>query len=177
VGASWDVTLDPAASWIRDDTGLFVPLDLKDGVITIIDPTAPMILEAGGDNVEPGQLAMLSIETAEPVALSEAILGLRYDPALADDVPVVDVRSKVTGVRFWTDVSQPGLVRVRVVPDDPSRWNLVPGPLADISFHVPLTAPWGLVSPVTIDPVITKLRSASGVRIPLQLEPGDIEIR
>jgi hypothetical protein len=176
VGTTFPIRVDPAASWLRSDTGAPLVVDPKPGQLTVIPPASRLAVLAEGDNIAPGEDARLSIETLEPIPLTGGDLTLRYNPAMAAGVPIVTTRSRSTDLITTTDLSQPGWIRVHVEAVDP-LWNWVPGPLVEVVIPTRAGVPVGTVAPIWIDRASTQLFGASGQPVPLALFPGDVEFR
>ncbi len=167
-GATIELVLDPANTFLIDDAGQPVPLRLRDGILTVLPAAAPLSLTADGDELLPGDVALLAVETSEIFPLSSAELAFRYDPEIATGPPQVTHEDRYGTATLDLDLSTPGLILASLVSADGSL-NEIPGQLVSILLPTSPTIPLGTLSPVSLDPALTTLRDLQGQPVPLTL--------
>ncbi len=174
-GQEFELELDLADTFVFDADGQPISLVPRSGALEIRAPGDPYELSAEGDDVGPGEVAVLGVETSELFEIGSGQVVLRYDPDLAGGLPTVVMDPRHGSASFNVDDSVPGRVWVDFVSADASL-NQVPGQL--ISVHLPIAtdAPIGNQSLVSLDPLLTQLQDPQGMAIQLALANDVLEI-
>jgi hypothetical protein len=149
-----------------------VELDPRPAVLTIRNPSAPYAIEAEGDEVEPGEVAELGVQTFEPFQIKSGQMVMRWNPAVAAGPPTVAMDQRF-GKSTFTVVRRRGLLIVRFQSPDASL-NTVPGTFISVSLPTTAGAAFGTTSPFTIDTTRSFLLNRRGGRIPLRFEQGSV---
>jgi hypothetical protein len=172
----FDLQVDPSLTSLADENGRPIPVTPRAGRLTIRAPSAPMAVEAEGAEVRPGELAVLGVETFEPIPLAGGQVLLRWDPRFLGGTPAVRMDPRYGRSTFRVDRLRRGVMRVAFQSPDRSL-NTVPGQIVAIDVPTPANGPVGLRAPVTLDPNESFLLSAQGRRIRLKIENGVLEFR
>lgn len=174
-GEEFDLEIDLGATVLIEAGGGSIPLELRAGVLTIRSAGAPQQLAAEGDEVAPGSVAVLGVETREPFAVGGGQAAFTYDPAFAAGPPVVAMDPRYGDSTFTTDTSVAG--RVVVTFQSPGgTLNTVPGAFISIDLPTSAALPPGSVSTVALDPSATYLEDPQGQAIPVELAEGVLEL-
>lgn len=173
-GVSVNLDLGPAETELIDAEGQTVPLEIRPGVLRIRSPQEPRALLADGDDIEPGEVADLGIETLEPFAVSSGRVVAYYDPAIAAGPPEVRFDQRLGHVSFHARVGTPGVVVVEFESPD-SSLNRIPGRLMTIRLPTATEVAPGTTSPWQLDPRETYLESKGLGRPELRLVNDVIE--
>lgn len=175
-GQTYDLSFDSAVTSLTDGSGQPVTLDPRPGTLTVRAPSAPFLVEAEGDEVEPGETAELGVETYEPFQVSGGRITLRYALRVAGGPPVVRLDPRYGRASFTVNTSQPGRLVVDFKSPD-SSFNTVPGSIIGVTLPISGAAAIGANTKVTLDPAGTWLLNRKGKKIKLRLEGGDLEVR
>lgn len=175
-GQEFDLEIDPAQTNLVDEAGRPVTIEPRGATLTVRAKSAPLALEAEGDEVEPGETAELGVQTAEPFPISSGQVALRYDARLAGGPPVVRMDPRYGRATFTVDRSTPGLLVVRFQSPDKSL-NTVPGTFVAVDLPTSASAAIGATSRVTLDPARTWLVGVRGRKLKLKLENDSLEMR
>ena len=167
-----DVNLDLANTFLVDENGDPVPVQLRGGELEILAATDPLELSAAGGRVRPGDVAFLGVETKEVLELGSGVVGFRYDPAIAAQPPTVSVDPRYGMAILDVDSSEPGLTVVSFTSPNGSL-NQVPGSILSVNLLTKPGVPLGTVSPVFLDPSITAIKDAALQPVALALA-GDV---
>ncbi|HEX2224606.1 MAG TPA: hypothetical protein VHN15_10410 [Thermoanaerobaculia bacterium] len=171
-GQQFDIQVDPAVTSLFEAGGQAVVLDPRPAVLTIRNPRAPYAIEAEGDEVEPGEVAELGVQTFEPFQVAGGQMVMRWNPAVAPGTPTVTMDPRF-GKSTSTVTRRRGLLIVRFQSPDASL-NTVPGTFISVALPTAPGAAIGTTSPFTIDTTRSFLLNRRGVRIPLRYEQGSI---
>lgn len=171
-GQQYTITVDPALTSLVDGGGRPILVEPIDAVLTVRAPAAPLAVAAEGDEVEPGEMAELGVQTFEPFRVSSGRVTLRFDPAAAGGAPVVRMDPRYGNATFTVSRRPGGLVVDFQSPD--RTLNLVPGTIVAVDLPTRASAAIGTASPVTLDPAGTWLRNPRGRKLRLKLEPGSL---
>jgi hypothetical protein len=176
-GTVIDLDLDAAGTFLIDDRGEPVTVEVEPGVLLVRAIGGPRRVAADGDKVDPGETAELGVETFESFALAGGHVVLHYDPALAAGPPVVRFDRRYGRSSFTADVSTPGTIVVHFEAIEGSL-NRIPGAFIQVSLPISPAAPRGTRSPLAIDRELSWL-VPFGINgeLPLQFVDGEIEIR
>ena len=155
-----EVTLDVANTFLLDEQGDPVPIEPRSGEVEVLATTAPMELVAAGEEVRPGGIALLAVETKEFLHLGSGTVGFRYDPAIAAGPPTVSVDPRHGAAVLDVDTSEPGLAIISFTSPDGSL-NQVPGPIFQVDLPTVSGVPLGTLSPLSLDPEIMALKNAA----------------
>lgn len=172
-GQQYTIELDPALTSLVDGGGKPIAVEPVNAVLTVRAPSAPLSVEAEGDDVEPGETAELGVETFEPFAISGGRITLRYNPAVASGPAAVRMDPRYGKATFTVDRSKPGVLVVDF--NSPNRTlNTVPGTIVAVDLPTLASAAIGTESPVTLVPAGTWLLNAKGRKLKLKLESGSL---
>ena len=174
-GWAFALDLDLAETFLIDAQGQSVPLEPRGGVLTVRAPGAPYELAAEGDNVAGGAVAALGVDTSEVFAIGGGQMALRWDPAVAAGPPAVSMDPRHGHAVFDVDLDLPGRALVTFTSPDGSL-NEVPGKIVSIDLPIAASAPPGSSYPVTLDPLLTRLRDPGGSPIPIALIADVLEL-
>jgi hypothetical protein len=175
-GEELDLQIDPAVTSLIDGQGQAVVIDPRAGVLTVRAPGSPFAVEAEGDEVEPGEVAELGVQTFEPFPVSGGRVTLRYAPRLAAGPPVVRMDPRYGRSTFTVSRPRAGILVVNFQSPDKSL-NTVPGTIVAVSLPIKASAAIGASAPVTLDSAGTWLLSRKGRKLALKLEAGTLAIR
>lgn len=171
-GQEFDIQIDPSVTTLFDGAGQPVELDPRPAVLTVRRPSDPFLVEAEGDEVEPGETAELGVQTFEPFPVSGGQMVLRWNPAVAAGPPVVRMDPRF-GKSTFNVTRRRGMLIVRFQSPD-GTLNTVPGTFIAVDLPTSATAALGTSSPVTIDAARSFLLNRRGGRIPLRFEVGSL---
>lgn len=175
-GQTFDISIDPAQTGLVDAKGQPIAIEPRDDGLTIRAPQAPFLLEAEGDEVEPGEAAELGVQTFEPFPVSGGRVTLRYDARLAGGPAAVTIDPRYGRATFTVNRATPGVLIVDFKSPDNSL-NSVPGTIVAVSLPVAASARIGASSPLTLDPAGTWLLTRKGRKVKLKIENGRLAIR
>lgn len=173
-GQVYTIEVDPAVTSLVDSGGRPIVFEPKNAVLTVRAPSAPLALEAEGDEVEPGEMAELGVQTSEPFRVSSGRVTLRYNAAAASGPPAVRMDPRYGKSAFTVDRSKPGVLVVDFQSPDKSL-NTVPGAIVSVDLPTKASAAIGTGSAVTLDPAGTWLKSVKGRKLKLKLESGRLD--
>ncbi|HEX6902070.1 MAG TPA: hypothetical protein VF789_20300 [Thermoanaerobaculia bacterium] len=174
-GQRFELAIDPAQTSLVDAQGRPVTIEPRAAFLTVRAPKAPFLLEAEGDDVEPGEVAELGVQTQEPFPVSGGRVTLRYNQNLAGGQPVVRMDPRYGRSTFTVDRSKPGVLVVNFTSPD-STLNTVPGTIVAVDLPVSASAQVGARSPVTLDPAGTWLLTRTGRKVKIRIENGALEV-
>lgn len=174
-GQRFELQIDPARTNLVDAQGRPVTIEPRPAFLTVRAPKSPFLLEAEGDDVEPGEVAELGVQTFEPFPVSGGRITLRYAQTLAGGQPVVRMDPRYGRSTFTVDRSKPGVLVVNFTSRD-STLNTVPGTFVAIDMPVSASARIGARSPLTLDPAGTWLLSRKGRKLKVRMESGTLEV-
>jgi hypothetical protein len=175
-GETYLVDFDPALTSLIDAQGQNVVLARRPAELTIRAGSAPIAVEAEGDEVEPGETATVGLHTFEPIPLAGGQVGLVYDPTVVVGTPTVRIDPRFGRATFTVRRPRPGKVVVKFTSADKSL-NRVPGLLVAVDLATGTNVPVGLETEVRLDPQTTYLLDAQGRRLVLKIENGDLSFR
>lgn len=175
-GSSYDLEIDPATTGLTDPAGAAVSVEPILGQLRVRAARAPYAIEAEGDELAPGEVAEMGVETAEPFPVFGGQVTLRWDPAAQGGAPTVRMDP-----RYGKSTSQ----IVRSVPGElvvsfsspKGLLNSVPGRFLAVALPTSASAPIGWSSPVTIDASGSWLLDKRGKKLALKLENGSLDFR
>lgn len=171
-GQQFDIQVDPAVTSLLDGGGQAIEIDPRPAVLTIRQPAAPYAVESEGDEVAPGEVAELGVQTFEPFLVSGGQMVLRFNPAVLGGTPTVLMDPRY-GKSTYTVTRRRGQIIVRFQSPDASL-NNVPGTIIAVQLPTRATAAPGSSSAVTIDTSRSYLLNRRGKPIPLRYEAGVI---
>jgi len=172
-GERYNVGMNFADTWLLDDSGASIPIEIRAGELLVKNPAAPLRVEADADEVRPGGWAAVALETVEWAPLSGGEVTLIFDSGIATGDPVVEIDPRIGQADFTVDNSVPG--RTVVSFDSPdATLNKLPGSL--IQFRIPTRpdVPLGTESVVRFAPESTLL-DRDGAPLDILFETGVIE--
>lgn len=173
-GQVYTIEVDPSITSLVDGGGKPIVFEPINAVLTVRSPSAPLAVEAEGDEVEPGEMAELGVQTFEPFRVSSGRVTLRYNPASAGGAPAVRIDPRYGKATFTVDRSKPGVLVVDFQSPDKSL-NTVPGTIVAVDLPTRASAGIGTGSAVTLDPAGTWLKSVKGRKLKLKLESGRLD--
>jgi hypothetical protein len=155
-----DLELDLANTFLLDEAGDPVAIEPRNGELEILAADAPMELAAAGDEVRPGGIAPLAVDTEEMLPLGSGVVGFRYDPAIARGLPTVSVDPRYGSAILDVEHPEPGLVTISFSSMDGSL-NRVPGAILKVNLPTSRQVPMGTLSAVSLDSAVTAIEDAS----------------
>ena len=173
-GDVYTIDVDPAVTSLVDGGGRAIAIEPISAQLTVRAASAPLAVEAEGDEVEPGETAELGFQTFEPFRVSSGRVTLRYNPAIASGAPAVRIDPRYGKSTFTVDRSKPGVLVVDFQSPDKSL-NTVPGTIVAVDLPTRASAAIGTGSAVTLDPAGTWLKSVKGRKLKLKLENGRLD--
>lgn len=173
-GSLFDLRIDPGDTFMIDDEGQTVPLEIRSGELEVLAPGAPFSLGAEGDRAAPGGIAHVGVASAEHLLLGSGVVTFVYEPTIAGGPVTVTLDPRHGASVASVDSSIPGRVTVSFDSPDGSL-NTVPGTFVSILLPIRADATIGTLSPVSIDPAST-IDDAAGNPLVLALAGDVIEI-
>lgn len=172
-GSQYTIEVDPAITSLVDSGGRPIEFEPINAVLTVRAPSAPMAIEAEGDDVEPGETAELGVQTFEPFRVRSGKVTLRYNPAVAAGPPVVRIDPRYGKASFQVTRPRRGLLVVDFQSPD-SSLNNVPGNIIAVDLPTRASAAIGTGSALTLVPAGTWLKNVKGKRYALKIENGSL---
>lgn len=172
-GQRYTIEVDPALTSLVDGGGQAINFEPINAVLTVRAPSAPLAVEAEGDEVEPGETAELGFQTYEPFAISSGKMTLRYNAAVAAGPPTVRIDPRYGKATFTVTRPRSGVLVVDFRSPN-NTLNTVPGTIVDVRLPTKASAALGTETPVTLDPAGTWLRNAKGRKLKLKIENGSL---
>ncbi|MFK8016787.1 MAG: hypothetical protein AB8G17_15245 [Gammaproteobacteria bacterium] len=171
IGQEMEVAIDPGVTWLRDEFGAPIPIELRSGELTIRAPSAP--LEVSAEVHLPdivGQPVTLSLQTNEPFEIASGQIALRYSSRELTGEPVLRVDPRFGHVEVKLD-GIPGLALAKIL-DAGADFNNLPGNIisVDIAPNPAFTFSDDFVPSVSLDPALTHLFDREGNWIPIDIE-------
>jgi hypothetical protein len=162
-------------SFMIDANGDEIPLELRAGRLRIADRSDDFEISGAAEDTVPGEVALLSIQTAELRLLSSGTLALRFDPSIASGPPTVRVDSRHGSVIYDTEGSLPsdGLIIVNFT-SPANDYNRVPGDIMEVMVPTRADIPIGTRSPVRPVASLTTVVDPQGRRLPLDFEAENL---
>jgi hypothetical protein len=173
-GSVFDLEIDPAATGLVDPAGAAVAIEPIQAELRVRAAKAPYALEAEGDELEPGEVAELGVETREPFAVFGGRMTLRWDPAAQGGAPQVRMDPRYGKGTFRVERSVPGELVVSF-SSPKGLLNAVPGAFIAVALPTSSSAPIGWSSPVRIDPAGSWLLDKRGKKLAVSLEAGSLD--
>lgn len=170
-GQKYTIEVDPALTSLVDSGGRPIVIEPRNAVLTVRAPSAPFAVEAEGDEVEPGEMAELGVQTFEPFNIASGKVTLRYNAAVSGQ-PVVRMDPRY-GKSTFTVTRKPGVLIVDFKSPDRTL-NTVPGAIVSVDLPTKASAAIGTESPVRLDPAGTWFKNAQGQKMKLKLEAGTL---
>ena len=162
-------------SFMIDANGDEIPLELRGGDLRIKERGDAFQIAGAAEDTVPGEVALLSIQTAELRLLSSGTLALRFDPSIASGPPTVRVDSRHGSVTYDTNGSLPdeGLIVVNFT-SPANDYNRVPGDVMEVMVPTRADIPIGTRSPVRAVASLTSVVDTQGRTLPLELEAENL---
>lgn len=175
-GESFELSIMLPDSFLTDENGFPIEIEVKPGTFTVKQPGAPFTLEADNADAAAGSIVVLDIAKPEYQPLSSGQIDYRYDTTLIESIDDVQVLALRNDAQFTADTSTPG--RVLITFSSPSRTiGKIPGQFIHLTARVRPGLADGVTGPLAIASANTFLIANSGVEMPLFLENGTLEIR
>lgn len=172
-GQEYTIEVDPALTSLKDGGGQAIQIEPINAVLTVRAPSAPFAVESEGDEVEPGELAELGVQTFEPFRISSGKITLRYNPAIAAGLPVVRMDPRYGKANFTVTRPRRGVLVVNFQSPDKTL-NNVPGTIVGVELPTRASAAIGTAWPVTLDPAGTWFKNPKGQKYKLKIENGSL---
>ena len=173
-GETYDLILDLQNTSLIDGAGRPIPIEARNGTLSIRSPLDPVSVEASAEDVVPGADAIFSVATNEVFGISSGRVGIHYDVSFAAGPPTVTMNPLHGRAEFTTDLSIPGLIIVEF--DSPgASLNGIPGDLVELRVPTLDSVPVGTLSPVFLDPGLTIITDAAGQPLLLDFEADFLE--
>jgi hypothetical protein len=168
-GEQYDVSLTNSVLIGAD--GLPIPIEPRSGRLRIADQSDPFEIATGAEDVVPGDVALLSIQTHELKMLASGTLALRYDPTIASGLPTIRVDPRHGTVTYDTDGSSPETGLIVMHFQSPTRdFNRVPGDVLEVMVPTRADIPPGTTSIVRPVASLTTVADAQGRVLQLEFE-------
>ena len=149
-GQTFDLEIDPQNTFVFDENGNPIVIRPRGGTLFIRDPSDPISLGVEADDVVPGGVARLSLQTRERIPLAYGRVGLVYNRAIAAGPPTVSVDPRYGRATFTLDTSVPGFTVIHFTSTDGSL-NSIPGSVIDIHLPTRDTISADTLSPISLD--------------------------
>jgi len=172
-GQLFDIELDMLNTFLQDAGGGAVLIEPSPGQLTIRAPGAPFHFAAEGDRIAPGDTALLSAETNEPIRLSSGQATFVYNPALASGPAEVAIPPVYGNSTYTVDDSIPGRVVVNFISPN-SSLGALPGGFISVRLPTSPAVPLGTRAPIALDPAGTFLIDRRGRTLALAIEDGEL---
>jgi hypothetical protein len=158
-------------SFLIGADGAPIPLDLREGRLKVAEPGERFEIGAGAEDVIPGDVALLSIQTKELRLLASGTLALRFDPSIAAGAPTVRMDERRGTVTFDASASNPAQGLMVVNFESSNRdYNRVPGDIFEVMLPTRADIAPGTTSLVRPDQALTVVVDAAGRVLPLAFE-------
>src|SRR6185436_665747 len=131
-GSQYTIEVDPALTSLVDGGGQPIDITPINAVLTVRGPSAPLAVEAEGDEVQPGETAELGFQTFEPFGVGSGRVTLRYNPTAASGPPTVRMDPRY-GKATFTTTRRPGVLIVDFKSSN-NTLNTVPGTIVAVSL-------------------------------------------
>ena len=174
-GSRFDLLLDVAGTQVFDQDGVAIEIRPLPGTLTVREPGDPFAVATEAGRVVRGEVAHLAVRSFEPVGWSAGRIGLRYDPAVLVDPPVVRMDPRHGAATFTYDVPTPGLLLVDFSSPG-AALNGVPGQVLRLELTTSEAARPTSTSRVWLDPALTWVAGSDGQLLPLTLVDDRVEI-
>lgn len=133
VGQRFPISVDLPNTVFFDPAGEPIVIEPRDGELEIRRPGARHLVAFEGDEIEPGEVAELELETYEPLEIASAHLLLRYRKRLAAGEPTVRVDPRHGRRQVEIDTTRISRVVVDLESPDAS-FGSVPGGIVRIDL-------------------------------------------
>lgn len=173
-GATFDLTLDGAETFLTDPEDDAVVIEIRNGSLGIRAASDPLAFEVDGGKVHPGSGADVEIATAEPFDIQSGRIVVNYDPAISGGVPVVTTDARHGTADLTVTYPESGKVQIDFV-SPASDLNSVPGTL--FLVHIPTlpTVPLGTMSPVSVVAAESYIDGPGSIPLAVTWSPDVIE--
>jgi len=172
-GTSFRLGLDPTDTWLVNEFSNLVPIEVRQGVMTVRAHGAPIEIDADGGEVQPGRIAPVALETTESVPLSHGRVILAFDPDIATGPPSVRIDNRIGQADFTVDHPEPGRAVVRFESVN-RNLNRLPGNIIEFAIPTRADVPLGTKSLVRFLPA-SELYDREGNLLNVRFESGHIE--
>lgn len=172
-GELFTLDLDPADTFLTDETGRPITILAKPGLLKIRARGESIELRVPGARLAPGRSAALGISTIETRPFTKGQVGLRWDPAIQAAKPSVRMDARFGHSTFTVDRATPGLLIVTFESPDASL-NTVPGKFIEVTLPTKSSVPHGTKAVVRIDPNLTFLANGPDDLSPFTMKNGQI---
>lgn len=132
-GQKFDLTVDLPNTTLFDPAGQAIDVEPRSGTLEIRGPAERYLAALEGDEIEPGEIAELELQTYEPFRVASAHLVLRYRKRLAGGSPVVRVDRRHGRRMVDIDTTRSGRITLDLVSPDAS-FNSVPGSIVTVAL-------------------------------------------
>ncbi len=167
------VAIDPAGTFLEDEAGMPVQVDLRSGDLTIVDASAPLTLSAEAEDTEAGSVARLSIATERVLPWISGFVEFAYPASIANALPTVQVDPRYGNASLVVLYPSSGVVSIDFQSADQSL-NTLPGEVIQILLPIRTDAPTGTY-PLSISPLTAQVRDVGGVLRTVALQNLEIE--
>lgn len=172
-GQTFDIRIDTLNTHLWDAAGAPVAVEPTPGQLAIRAADSPFHLAAEGDTIAPGETALLSAETKDPIRLSSGQATFLYDPTLAGGPAEVSIPSVYGSSTFTVDDSVAGRLVVTFMSPNQSLGAL-PGGFISVRLPTSTAVPLGTQAPLALDPAGTFLVDRDGRSLALDMENGEL---
>lgn len=171
VGTRLPMVLDLGLTTLVGADGQPIGIRPVDGEVRVLDPAAPLSLDATGDQVDLGVQLGVGAGKKEALALGNGQIGLVLPPALRGLPHTVSIDPRYGSASLTVDDSDPSLLRIGFRSADGSLGR-VPGPFLQVAIDTSAAGPGHFA--VSLDPASTFLVDAAGAPLSLQLTSGEV---
>jgi len=172
-GTRFRLSLDPTDTWLINEFSNLVPIEVRQGVMTVRAPGAPIEIDADGGEARPGGIAAVALETIESIPLSRGRVILAYDPEIATGLPSVRIDNRIGEADFTVNHPAPGRTVVRFESES-RNLNRLPGSIIEFAIPTRADVPLGTKSLVRFLPS-SELYDREGNLLNVRFEAGHIE--
>ncbi|MEZ5332375.1 MAG: hypothetical protein R2991_10060 [Thermoanaerobaculia bacterium] len=174
VGQKFELSLDLPNTTLFDASGQAIDIEPRPGKLEIRSPAERYLAAFEGDEIEPGEIAELELQTYEPFEVASAHLLLRYRKRLAGGSPVVRVDKRHGRRMVEIDTTRSGRIAIDLSSPDAS-FNTVPGGIVTIALPTRGDARGSY--PVKVIRRRSFLVDAEGQTLPVRFQKGRVVVR
>jgi hypothetical protein len=174
VGQRFEISVDLPNTSLFDPAGQAITVEPRAGELRIRAPSDRYLVAFEGDEIEPGEVAELELQTYEPFEIASAHLVLRYRKRLAAGSPAVRVDPRHGRRRVEIDTTGSGRIVVDLESANAS-FNSVPGSIVRASL--PTRANLRGAFPIKVVRRRSFMVDAEGQTLPVRFERGRVVVR
>lgn len=175
-GSQLSISIEPAQSFLLDENGQNIPLEIRSGDFSVVDASQPFEISAESEPPEsPGQPVSLLFETEEAFEIATGQVALRYSSRELPGEPEILLDPRYGFAKIKLD-GYPGLAILKIVSSD-TDFNQLPGGIVRVNLMPAMAYDGDNRTHVRIDPALTFLYDKRGNVIPLVIHnPAPIRL-